>query len=215
MSTRVVLFDLDGTLIDSGHLYAESYRRAFASELDVPPTFEEMLARRPSSERLFLRDWYGPELGDRIHQRMVETYEELAAELLGGFFVGVPELIAALSASDVRMGIVTGKSRRAFEVTARYVDFARFEVVVLEDDVPHPKPHPAGIRRALAALGATPDQAIYVGDTPTDVEAARRAGMIAASALWGRRAEDRARIAAAIGEAAWALSAPTELLDRF
>jgi pyrophosphatase PpaX len=211
---RVVLFDLDGTLIDSGALYAESYRRAFASELDAPPTFEEMLARRPASERLFLLEWYGEELGDRIHRRVVEAYEELAAELLGGYFAGVPELLEELAAADVRTGIVTGKSRRAFEVTARHVDLDAFEVVVLEDDVPAPKPDPRGLERALAALGAAPDEAIYVGDTPMDAEAARRAGLAAASALWARPLEDRARVAEKLGEAIWALHHPADLSAR-
>jgi len=140
---RAVLFDLDGTLINTGALYAEAYRRAFAAELETVPTWEEMLRRSPASERLFLLDWFGPELGDRVHQRMCESYEALAEELLGGFFEGV-----------------------------------------------------------------------YVGDTPMDVEAAHRAGMTGASALWCRRPEDRERLAQKLEPRVWALHAPLELCAR-
>lgn len=210
---RVVLFDLDGTLIDSGRLYAECYRRAFAAELDEPPTFEQMLARRPASERVFLLDWFGDEVGGRIHRRVVEAYAELAPAHLGGFYDGVPEMLEALAAGGVRMGIVTGKSRAAFEATTRCVDLSAFEVVVLEDDVPAPKPDPTGIQRALEALGAQPEEAVYVGDTPMDAEAARRAAMTAAAALWPRPPEERPRVAEKIGDA-WPLHHPADLLAR-
>lgn len=212
---RVVLFDLDGTLIDSGALYVECYRRAFASELSEVPSWEEMMTRRPASERLFLIDWLGADLGDRVHRRMCEVYEELASELLGGFFEGVPEMLHDLKARGVPMGIVTGKSRRAFEATCRSVELARFfDVVVLEDDVPAPKPDPRGLVRALDALGANAKDAMYVGDTPMDVEAAHRAGMVGASALWCRAPEDRERVAAKLEPRVWALRTPEELTRR-
>ena len=197
---RAVLFDLDGTLINTGALYAEAYRRAFAAELETVPTWEEMLRRSPASERLFLLDWFGPELGDRLHERMCESYEALAEELLGGF---------------VTMGVVTGKSRRAFAATCRSLPLERyFDVVVLEDDVPAPKPDPEGLVRALSALDAAPHEAVYVGDTPMDVEAAHRAGMTGASALWCRRPEDRERLAQKLEPRVWALHAPRELCAR-
>ena len=212
---RAVLFDLDGTLINTGALYAEAYRRAFAAELETVPTWEEMLRRSPASERLFLLDWFGPELGDRVHQRMCESYEALAEELLGGFFEGVPEMLEELRGRGVTMGVVTGKSRRAFAATCRCVPLERyFDVVVLEDDVPAPKPDPEGLVRALEALEAEPHEAVYVGDTPMDVEAAHRAGMIGASALWCRRPEDRERLAQKLEPRVWALHAPRELCAR-
>ncbi|HJL18415.1 MAG TPA: HAD-IA family hydrolase [Sandaracinaceae bacterium LLY-WYZ-13_1] len=211
---RVVLFDLDGTLLDSGPLYAECYLEAFTDVLDEPPTFEEMLARRPSSERLFLLEWYGEEVGDRIHRRMVEAYEAKAAHRLAGLFEGVEELLDALRGHEVRTGIVSGKSRRAYEATTRHVPLDGFDVVVLEDDVPAPKPDPGGIERALAQLGARPEETVYVGDTPWDAEAARRAGVAAASALWCRAEEERPRVASSLDEGVWPLHAPGDLLGR-
>ncbi len=212
---RVVLFDLDGTLIDSGALYAECYRRAFASVLDQLPSWEEMMTRRPASERHFLIEWLGDELGDRVHREVCDAYDAMAGELLGGFYDGVPELLEELAARGVPMGIVTGKSRRAYEATCRCVDLTRFfDVVIVEDDVPAPKPDPTGLTRALRELEAEPHEAIYVGDTPMDAEAAHRAGMIGASALWCRPPADRERVAAKLGSRVWPLRMPADLLAR-
>lgn len=212
---RAVLFDLDGTLIDSGALYAECYRRAFAAELDELPSWEELMGRNPSSERLFLLEWLGAELGDRVHRRVCEAYESLAGELLGGFFEGVPEMLTDLRERGVAMAIVTGKSRRAFEVTCRHVPLERyFDVVVLEDDVDAPKPDPRGLVRALEAIGRSPHEALYVGDTKMDAEAAQRAGMTAASALWCRPPGDRERVAQKLAPGIWPLRAPHELCAR-
>lgn len=209
---HAVLFDLDGTLVDTRHIYAESYRHAFAQELAEPPTFEEFIARRPSSERLFLLEWYGSEVGERLHRRMLERYEATAAELHGVLYDGVAELVRSLVQRRTQLAIVTGKSRRAFEVTRRLVDLSAFDVVVVEDDVPRAKPDPAGIRRALQLLGVR--DAAYVGDTPMDAEAAIAAGVQPAAALWARTPEDRARVAGELHSDIWALHAPGDLLER-
>lgn len=212
---RFVLFDLDGTLIDTGALYAECYRRAFAAELEELPTWEEMLRRKPASERHFLLEWFGDALGDRVHARMCEAYDELCGSMLGGFYDGIPELLDGLAERGVPMAIVTGKSRRAFEATRRCLELDRwFDVVVLEDDVPAPKPDPTGLLRALDALGAGAHESVYVGDTSMDVEAALRAGMTGASALWARTPDERARLHAKLDPAVWRLDHPLDLRSR-
>ncbi len=211
----VVLFDLDGTLIDTGRLYFESYSRAFEAELGKPIDWAEMARRQPASERHFLLEWFGPEVGDRIHARMCDAYEELAATHLGGFYEGVAPMLESLRARKIRMGLVTGKSRRAFEATCRHLPMAAFfELVVVEDDVPAPKPDPSGLLRALEHFGVPPHEAVYVGDTPADIEAARRASIFGASALWARAHEDRERIAAQLEPAVWVLRSPDDLAAR-
>lgn len=207
-----VLFDLDGTLVDTQRLYAAAYHHAFTTELREPPSPADFVARRPASERLFLIEWYGEELGDRIHRRVLEHYEAHAAALLDGLYEGVREMLDVIVARGHAIAIVTGKSRRAYEITTQHVDLSRFEVVVVEDDVPRAKPDPAGILRAHAALGG--GAAVYVGDTPMDSEAAIRAGLQPAAALWARPPSDRARVAAALDPAVWPLHQPVDLLRR-
>ncbi|MFK7986512.1 MAG: HAD family hydrolase [Sandaracinaceae bacterium] len=209
-----VLFDLDGTLIDTHALYAASYRGAMAELLETPPTYEEMMGLRPASEREFLLRWKGPELGDRLHRRMLEIYTERAATLLGGFFDGVPELLVALRDRGIRTGIVTGKSRAAYDVTATQLPLEGFETVVYEDDVEHPKPDPEGIHIALERMGLEPSRTLYLGDTPMDAEAAAAAGVQPVAALWCRPEADRARVVERLSPEVWALSEPRELLAR-
>jgi len=207
-----VLFDLDGTLLDTHRLYATAYHNAFIDVLDEPPSFQDFVARRPASERIFLVEWFGEAVGDRIHQSMLEHYEANAATLLDGLFVGVGAMLDAIHERGLATAIVTGKSRRAYEVTCRHVDLSRFEVVVVEDDVSAAKPDPAGIVRAHAAIGG--GEAVYVGDTPMDVEAAKRAGMVAAAALWARGPKERERAAGHLDETVWVLREPADLLAR-
>jgi len=207
-----ILFDLDGTLIDARHLYAASYTHAFSAERLEVPTLEELIALGVTSERHFLLEHWGTELGARLHRRMVEHYAANAGVMLGGFYEGVEAMVAELRRRRVRLGIVTGKSRAAYDATSRYLDLSAFEVVIVEDDVPAPKPDPAGIRAAMAQLSI--DSTLYVGDTLADAEAATRAGVRAVVALWACAPVDRDRYTASLGSDVWPLAAPGELLSR-
>jgi HAD superfamily hydrolase (TIGR01549 family) len=213
---RCVLFDLDGTLIESSALYAACIEAALAGELSSSQSFDSITdLRRATAERAFLVDWLGEEVGTRVHGRLCDVYEARAGELLGGLYKGVAELLEGLRVSGMPMGIVSGKSRRAFAATCASMEVPDvFDVVVLEDDVSAPKPDPAGLLRALAALGAKASETVYVGDTLADLEAARQAGMVGACALWSRSDDERRRISAGLTNDVWALHAPKELAAR-
>lgn len=183
-----VLFDVDGTLIDSYRLYLEAYRRALAPVLGHAPTDEEITARPPIAERRFLVEWVGEERAAACHEEMCRHYAELHGQLCDGIYEGVREMLAALRSAGIPVGVVTGKGRRAWEVTERAFDLGDFAVVVTEDDAEHPKPHPGGLLSAAAGLGIAPEQIAYVGDSAGDVEAGRAAGMGAGAALWPKTA---------------------------
>ena len=183
-----ILFDLDGTLIDTYHLYLECYRRALAPYLGYAPRDEEIVARRPTSERRFLEEWIGAEQAGACHAAMLEHYHALHGALGEGLYDGVREMLAALHSGGVRLGIVTGKGRSAWETTERNLELGRFEVVVTDDDVRRPKPDPEGVLAALAALGVPPAEALYVGDSAGDLRAGRSAGTRVAASLWPKTA---------------------------
>jgi pyrophosphatase PpaX len=186
---RVILFDVDGTLIDTFHLYLEAYRRALEPILGRRPTLEEFVERRPASERHFLAEWVGKERMAECHAEMCRHYEALHATLGEGLYEGVREMLGALRSAGITLGVVTGKGRHAWEVSSAALGLTDlFEVVVVEDDVEHPKPDPGGLRAALRALDARPAEALYVGDSASDMEAGRRAGMLIAAALWPKTA---------------------------
>ncbi len=186
---RAVLFDLDGTLIDTFHLYLEAYRRALVPFLGREPTLEDFVGVRPSSERHFLVEWLGEERAADCHAAVQQHYAELHDALCEGLYDGVREMLAALRAAGIPLGIVTGKSRAGWEVSSEALDLGPFAVVVTEDDVPHPKPDPGGLLAAAAKLRVQPPETLYIGDTLADLEAGRRAGMQIAAALWPKTAE--------------------------
>ncbi len=178
------VFDVDGTLVDSCRLYLESYRRALEPWLGRVPALEEFATKRPSSELHFLAGWIGEEEARKCHVEMVRHYEKLHTAYFDGMYDGVREMLAALRSARVPVGVVTGKGGDAWRITTREMDLGEFDVVVREEDVAEPKPHPGGLLMAVEALGVQPGSALYVGDSLTDMEAGRAAGLRIGAALW-------------------------------
>lgn len=215
---RAILFDLDGTLIDTYRLYVESYRRALEPFLGHAPTEAEMIARGPSSERRFLVDWLGEERGEACHAAFRRHYAELHGALAEGIYDGVREMLAALRAAGYPLGIVTGKARHAWEVTDREMGLGEFAVVVTDDDVAEPKPDPQGLLAAARELGIAPDEVVYVGDSAGDLAAGRAAGMRTAAVLWPKTGEGEAeRFVNRITPLApdWTFTRPADLTRAF
>ena len=215
---RAILFDLDGTLIDTFWLYAESFRRALAPYLGHTPTDEEMIARGPGSERSFFTRWLGEEQGLRCHADFTRHYEELHRALHEGIYDGVREMLAALRTAGYPLGLVTGKGRHAWQVTEREMDLGDFAVVVTDDDVTAPKPDPEGLIAAARALGFPPGDVVYVGDSAIDVQAGRAAGMRTAAVLWPKTGAGEAeRFVKTITPFApgWVFARPAEVTRTF
>jgi phosphoglycolate phosphatase-like HAD superfamily hydrolase len=101
-------------------------------------------------------------------------------------------MLTALHQAGYSLGVVTGKSRRAWELTAQHVNLGQLHCWIFDDDVSERKPSPVGITCALTRLQTPSTQAMYVGDGLTDVRAARTAGVLAGAVLWPKRAAERA-----------------------
>lgn len=213
-----VIFDVDGTLVDTYRLYLESYRRALAPFVEREPTIEEIVAARPSSERRFLASLVDPDRLDECHARMCEHYDSLHASHGDGMYDGVREMLVHLRSAGIPIAIVTGKGRRAWESTARHWDLGGLEIVVTEDDVGQPKPHPEGLIAAAVRLGLQPSGIAYIGDSLIDFEAARAAGMRSGAALWPKTAPGEAeRFSARATEAGaeWLFARPADVSRTF
>jgi 2-phosphoglycolate phosphatase len=184
-----VLFDLDGTLVDSAPDLAGA-----ANDLRVAHGLPELpfAQLRPmvgSGARGMVGRAFGvgpddarfPELRDAF----LSIYEARLARLTAVFAEVVP-LLDALEADGLRWGIVTNKATRftAPLVSALGLD-ARAAAVVCGDTTPHAKPHPAPLLEAARRIGAVPQHCIYVGDDLRDVQAGRAAGMRTVAAGWG------------------------------
>jgi pyrophosphatase PpaX len=181
---RCVLFDLDGTLVDTWALYVECYVRILEPHLGRRLTLGELRALQPASELRFLSRHLGVADLARAHRAFVEHYGDLHATHFAGVYPGIPALLERLRGRQLRIGIITGKSRAAWEITDREAGLGPFDVVVTDDDVREPKPDPQGLCLALRRLALSPAEAIYVGDSVQDAGAARGAHMRFAAALW-------------------------------
>lgn len=199
MSTRIriaavdaVLFDLDGTLINSKSLYLEAYRQAVEPYVRKGLTREQIKALRPTSEIGFLRAVVSEDDFDACLEGFYRAYEALHADRFDGVFAGVPELLGVIRDAGIPLGLVTGKSRRSWEITRVAANaLGPFDALVFDDDVRAPKPDPHGLELAVEALGVEADRAVYVGDTLSDMEAARTAGLRPVAALWAFDDDDR------------------------
>ena len=210
MRYPIVLFDLDGTLIDSGPIIMASMRHASLAVLGVE--IDEVKARAAIGGPGLVAQM--EELDPSRVDELVNAYrahnEPLHDELEA--FDGMLDLLPTLRERGHRLGIVTAKRRATVELA-----FERFpvlrdlsEVLIGADDTERHKPDPDPLLAALAQLGAEPRDAAYVGDSPFDVRAAKAGGLFAVAVGWGGIHADDVLLA----EAPDALvHDPAELLD--
>ncbi len=186
---RHILFDLDGTLIDTWRLYMEAYRQTFEAFYGRPFHDSEtlnLLALRPRSETWLLRKVLGRQDHRDAFAIFLEHYRRLHDTHFDGAYVGVPDMLSTLRRAGYRLGIVTGKSREAWTITEAKAALLPFDVVVTETEVRQPKPDPEGLLAAAAALTGTAGDTVYVGDSLLDGEAAAAAGLPFWAAAWAK-----------------------------
>jgi pyrophosphatase PpaX len=183
---RTVLFDLDGTLVDSGAIILASFRHATRTVL-----------RREIPDHELLAAVGGPGLREQMEALDPERVEELidvySAHNIGLHddlqpCPGILDALGVLRAEGRELGVVTAKRRAtlalAFEVLPELRRY--FDVTVGAEDTERHKPHPEPLLAALERLGSDAADAVYVGDSPFDVQAARAAGMASVAVTWGR-----------------------------
>ena len=183
---RCVLFDLDGTLIDTWDLYVRAMERTLEEIGHAEVPAERLASLRLNSEPRLLGYFVPHREVDGAHRRFLANYHALHETCFGGVYPGVQGLLKTLRSRGNKTGIVTGKSRGAWEITLRHVPLPPFDTLVFDDDVSEPKPDSEGIVKAMANLGVSPSEAIYVGDSLSDLEAATAAGVKFLDALWSK-----------------------------
>jgi pyrophosphatase PpaX len=189
MRVDAVLFDLDGTLLDSYALISESFTYACRHVLNRDLTQEDVLERwgAPLHVRF---EGVDPARIDDLISAYIAYYEAHQDRHLS-LFPGVREMLEALKDRRVRMAIVTSKRRYTTGLTVRKFSLEPyFGAVISEQDVAAPKPAPDPVFAALRQLEVAPAQALMVGDGVFDIRAARAAGVAGAAALWGTHEMD-------------------------
>jgi pyrophosphatase PpaX len=182
---RVILFDLDGTLIDSGPIILASMRYASMTVLGVEPDENRVRAAIGGPGLVAQMRELDPNRVDELVDVYRAHNEPLHATLES--FDGVLELLPELRRRGHQLGIVTAKRRATVRLAfERFPELEELtDVLVGSEDTELHKPDPDPVLEALSRLGAAPADAVYVGDSPFDIRAGLAAGTFAIAVGWG------------------------------
>jgi pyrophosphatase PpaX len=180
-----LLFDLDGTLLDSIDLLLACMQHAFAGR-HVAPTRTQWTESIGTPLRQQLRDWHVAEHELELVVGRYRAHQDMHLERMTSLFPGALEVLQWARTQHVPMGVVTSKGRGMTTRSLQHVGLAdAFDVVITADDTARHKPDPLPVQHALQQLGVLPDRALFVGDSTHDMHAGRRAGTFTGAALWG------------------------------
>lgn len=192
MTYRAVVFDMDGTILDTLEDMKQSVNAALAAEGFPPRTLDEV------------RHFVGNGNRRLVERAVPEGTEADAVErVFRGFhtqyrvhcmdharvYPGIPSLLARLRAAGIRTAVVSNKADYAVKLLAERFFPGLLDAAAGEKEGVRRKPAPDGVLAVLAALGVPPAEAVYVGDSEVDIETARNAGLPCLSVTWGFRPE--------------------------
>ena len=183
MRFPVVLFDFDGTVVDSGAMILASFQHATRTVLERELSDGELLAAvgTPLTEHMRVID-------QEHAEELVETYRAHNEPLHEALepCAGMLEALEQLKEEGRRLGIVTAKRRSTVELAFAVLPLRDyFDAVVAAEDATRHKPDPEPLLLALDRLQARSEDAAYVGDSPFDIAAAKAAGVFAVAVTWG------------------------------
>lgn len=179
-----IVFDMDGTLIDSSAAVPDAFIKTLAQYGVTVQTRQEIIDCYHLGSPI---DLFSHFIGRRVDVSVVEAYHRNLAQEASQVkpYDGIVELLETLR-PRVKLGVFTGASHGAAEIllgVTGLLDY--FEVYVGGDEVENPKPAPDGLIKAFGEMSLDPKDGVYIGDSPFDLEAARRAGVLPIGAGWG------------------------------
>jgi pyrophosphatase PpaX len=182
----IVLFDLDGTLIDSVRLILDSYHHTMRAHGLPARTDEEWLRGLGTPLTVQFADWGSD---PATLEELIATYRAYNLEhhdRMVTVYPGIVDAVQAIRAAGVRTGLVTSKNRQGALRGLRLAGLEMtMDVLVCADEVDNPKPHPEPVQKAVTMLAGEFAETVYVGDSIHDMQSGRAAGVLTAAALWG------------------------------
>lgn len=190
---RLVIFDVDGTLVDSQRDILGAMQSAFAHIDCAPPSKDEILGIVGLSLPVAMARLV-PDAGDAQLAALVERYKAAYVEMraqVGAaesspLYPGARDILDKLYAMpDVALGVATGKSKRGLDKLVEAHEMGDLFVTRQVADFHPSKPHPSMILQAMEEAGVTPDNTVMIGDTSFDMEMAKAAGVCGIGVTWG------------------------------
>lgn len=210
LSPRAVLFDLDGTLADTAPDLVAAVNLLRTARGLAPADYELLRPYASAGARGLIGAAFGLQPGDADYEALRVAFLENYTSAIAAktrLFEGIPELLDALTVSNIPWGIVTNKAARLTELLVPKIGLAHAACVISGDTTPHAKPHPAPLQEAARRIGISPEECWYVGDDLRDIEAGRAAGMTTIAAAWGYCGET----APATWNSDWLMETPADL----
>lgn len=186
---KAVLFDLDGTLLDTANNLGEALNHVLTSKGLVPIEREQYRPIASDGTKGLLELGFGESLSqygfDDLRKQFLDYYESNIA-IHTTLYSGIEDLLTLLNKMDIPWGIVTNKPEYLSKILVpKFPQFNQCKTLVAGDTLPQRKPHPAPILFACEQIGIDPLDCIYVGDAPRDIEAGNSANMYTIIAQWG------------------------------
>ena len=186
-----IIFDIDGTLIDTKELYGASYSFAFEKLTGKKYSLEEIIKLNHSTEKKALNQILDEQQMRACTYVFYQFYEQNYDNLVK-FYPGVKEILLDLNDFGFKMGIFTGKSYFTANLSLKKAKLdGWFNVLVTEKDYLNSKPNPEGLVLALKKLDSNPENSIYIGDAFLDFLVARNCGAFFGVALWGSEEKEK------------------------
>lgn len=193
MGSKIALFDLDGTLLNTNKLIIETFKYTFKKHLDLDVSSKDLIPHMGEHLTKTLHFF-----SQREADKMLETYRSYnfkKHDELTTLFPNVEETILALKGHGFKIGLVTSKqTAMAIHGLKLFGIDKYFDCFVGSGDTLEHKPHPEPILKAIASLDENYELAFMVGDTPYDILAARAAGVIPVGVNWSVRLKELAEL---------------------
>ncbi len=184
MKLNCVIFDLDGTLTQTNELIFAAFNHVAERYVKRKYSPQQITALFGPPEEAAVEAMVGRDRAEEAMSLMLDYYRD-QHDQLARMHSGVQEVLDYLKAQNVRLALFTGKGELTTDITLRKFGLRRyFDLVVTGHDVKNHKPSAEGIRTILATMNVRPEQAVMIGDSVSDVRAAREAGVLIASVVY-------------------------------
>ena len=186
-SLRAIVFDMDGTLVSSLPVIFHCENEISRKYLNATLALGEVIAKFGPPAHAIIRSMTA-NLSENLQNQAVADYYECYRKYVASralVFPGITQLLRRIRSTGRRLALVTGVEKIMMEYTLNPFNLSEFfETRVNADDVRKSKPDPEGINLALSRIKVNPRESMYVGDSPADVIAGKRAGVLTGAALW-------------------------------
>jgi len=184
---KAIIFDMDGTLVSSLPVIYHCENEISRKYLKTSLTLEDVISKFGPPAHTIIKEMTRS-LPNSVQIKAVSDYYECYRTHVssrGLVFPGITELLGKIKGSGRRLALFTGVEKNMMDYTLnpfKLVDF--FEVRITADDIQKSKPDPEGINLALSRIKANAKESMYIGDSPSDIIAGKRAGVLTGAALW-------------------------------